>query len=514
MAPLSLREVATRMDNLAPELGVSARELALRIRWEDGWQGSGPLSAMSLLRTLDSKSLREACGKIDAATPPTSVRDGFSRLGHPVGGGVTRLPPRAVSVREIRDRVSVPPIRLLTYNTYLLVAFEIPLRKWIDRTLGWRALQVFGIPQTLALLAPFGLTAVAAIAVTEILDAAGVTPSDVIEKTVGVKIPPIRIEPKPAREERTRALGPVLEHYDVCCLSEVFKPESARVISEGAGQGWTTVEGSTDNEGELQMLGSGLYFMAKRYPVTRSDRTIYKNGGDRLRDTDAWSNKGALFNALDIGFGELEVFQTHLYFGGRMPVSLGAIREPTEDERMDVWRHQLDELLEFVRRNHRPENVAIITGDFNMDGVNVRHYAELRRKMDAFGFQDAWAWDAYRHRPSEGQTSRFTDDKPFQREFDGICVQKEESDGAGDTVDVRARAYCEDTTTGDYQKKQRAGVGRYDFIWIERPTGEHQYHLELSRIMRRPFPLNQIIDGERHLSDHMGLEVELYPSSR
>lgn len=468
---------------------------------------------MTLLRTLDASSLGAACRKIDDAAPPASVREAYSRLGYPIGGGVTRLPPGAVSMRDITDRVSVRPIRLLTYNTYLLIAVEIPLRKWIDRVLSWRALDVFGIPASLALLAPFGLTAIAAVAVTEILEAAGVTPSDVIEKMVGISIPPIRIKPKPALDARNRALGPVLADYDVCCLSEVFKPASARIISEGAGDGWTAVEGSGD-EGEFQLLGSGLYFMAKRYPVTRTDRMVYNERGDRLRDTDAWSNKGALFNAIDIGIGELEVFQTHLYFGGSMPVSVGSIREPTDRERMDVWRNELDELLDFVRRNHRPENVAILTGDFNMDGADVRHHAELRRRMDKLGLQDAWAWDVYGHRPSEGQTSRFTDrDETLQRDFGGVCALKEEPAGSKERAGVRVRSYCDDDI-GPYQKKQQSGVGRYDFIWVERPTRQHRYHLELSRILRRPFPLTQAVDGELYLSDHMGLEVELLTSAR
>ena len=39
---------------------------------------------------------------------------------------------------------------------------------------------------------------------------------------------------------------------------------------------------------------------------------------------------------------------------------------------MQVWRDELGELAAFYRQHHRPENVAILTGDFNMSGTDSK----------------------------------------------------------------------------------------------------------------------------------------------
>jgi hypothetical protein len=71
--------------------------------------------------------------------------------------------------------------------------------------------------------------------------------------------------------------------------------------------------------------------------------------------------------------------------------------------------------------------------------------------------------------------------------------------------------FCEETLP--------KGVGRFDYIFVENPTAEHRYYLEVSRLLRRPFPLfldnsNHDIKGEKYLSDHLALEVTLFCSPR
>ena len=59
-----------------------------------------------------------------------------------------------------------------------------------------------------------------------------------------------------------------------------------------------------------------------------------------------------------------------------------------------------------------------------------------------------------------------------------------------------------------------SGVGRYDFTFVERPTPSHRYNLEVSRVLRRPFPRQTATEGEAFLSDHLGLELMLIASLR
>jgi hypothetical protein len=515
--PLSLRDTAKKLGPRDPALAGTAgpaesgRNLARRIRWQKGWQGTGRLSGKALARTMAVSNLRDALRKIDGSAPPPSIRDAYARLGYPLGGGVTGVPPGPVSMAQVASRVvgtAVRPIKLLSYNTYLLPGLELPIRKWIDQG-GWGSLGTFGVPFNGALLDLLGIeipgAALALGALKALLEEAGWTPSRVIEEVLGVQLT-VRIASKPALDQRASALGPVIADYDLCCLSEVWTEDSAARILAGLqavhNEPWTSVLGPGDH-GDFVFLGSGLDFAAKRFPVTRTDRLIYADRGDRRHDADAWSNKGAMFNAIDVGVGELELLQTHLCYGGGIPLKVDGFRNPTDSERLAVWHSELDQLTDFFRSNHRKTNVAIITGDFNMDGVNVGQYAELRQRMDKLGLQDAWAWDAHDHLPSEGQTCRYTDDDKsgWDRTFDAVC----DSLNAG----PRGRDYCADNR---YKARPKQGVGRFDYLWVTRPTPEHRYRLELSRILRRPFSWGREVDGETYLSDHLGLDVVLLVS--
>ena len=517
-----LKQITAALDPIPDWQPKGMRKLAKRVRWEQGWQGAGPLSYRSLKRTVGGDSLRQTLHAIDNNDPPRSLRQAYQRLGFPVGGSVTRLPNGPISLRKIAKRIKAPdtvPLRFLSYNTYLLPGFQIPLGHWIDDTVGWNALSWFGIPFGGALLVSLGLASIPGVALATILEAAGFTPSKVIEAVFpgGIDLNSIAsFAAKPALEERTRLLGPALGLYDVCCLCEVYTQTTrqeilVRLEQTSVGAPFVSTAGP-DESGTWTLLGSGLFFLAKsNRPIVKTERIIFTNRGSRVKDSDAWANKGVLLNIIDLGFGQLELFQTHFYYGGGIKdhVPLPGVSNPSEEERMNVWRAEIAELANFYREHHQPQNVALITGDFNMSGANVREYAEMRRVMDSLNMRDLWAWDVYDHNPSEGHTCRFTDgdESQWQKEFSDVCAPLEQ---AG--LLRPWRQYCNDSVLHD--KPPPSGVGRYDYIFVESPAVSHRYHLEASRILQRPFPLGNEIEKEQYLSDHLALELTLYCSPR
>ena len=144
----------------------------------------------------------------------------------------------------------------------------------------------------------------------------------------------------------------------------------------------------------------------------------------------------------------------------------------------------------------------------------MRQYAEIRRVMDSIGMRDLWAWDVYRHNPSEGHTCRYTDGddrSSWERVFEpgatgnsaNVCLPLMQSDPS-----AQSQPYCDDRA---FHPPPHSGVRRYDYVFIERPAASHRYTLEASRILRRPFPLiGREFDGEKYLSDHIALEVTFF----
>jgi len=313
-----LKEIIAALDPITDWQPKGMRELARRVRWEPGWQGVGPLSYRSLKRTVGGNSLRQTLRAIDGNNPPRSLRQAYEQLGFPVGGGVTRVPNGPISLRKIARRIKAPdtvPLRFLSYNTYLLPGFQIPLGRWIDDTVGWDALSWFGIPFGGALLVTLGLASIPGVALATILEAAGYTPSKVIRTVTGIDLNSLAsFGAKPALEERAQLLGPTLGVYDVCCLCEVFTQASrqeifARLEQTSGGAPFAFTAGP-DESGAWTLLGSGLLFLARsNRPIVKTERIIFANRGSRLKDSDAWANKGGLLNVIDLGFGQLELFQ-------------------------------------------------------------------------------------------------------------------------------------------------------------------------------------------------------------
>jgi hypothetical protein len=507
---MTFTELRNKLEPVRDWQPESMLELMRRIRWAGGRQGSGPFCQRSLQHTLDRQTLRECCLAIDAQNPPTSLRDAFGRLGFPLGGGVTALPAGPLSLGAAARRVigrDAVPLRFLSYNTYLLQGLQIPLGDWIDDAVGWDALKWFGIPFGGALLVLLGIQSIPGLAVAEILSLAGVTPSSVVHRILGIDLNGIQFGAKRALEARASEMGPALSPYDICCLSEVWTEESRnRIVSQLSGGQWQSVSGP-DKSGAFILTGSGLFFLAKNRNITRTETMIYDDRGERNRDSDAWSNKGVMLNEIDLGFARVEFFQTHLYYGGgikdNLPGFLPGFKDPSTDDRFGVWRAELGELADFYRRRHRPENVAIITGDFNMSGSSLREYLEIRRVMDGLGMRDLWAWDVYENEPSEGLTCRFTDGdiEQWVSDFDAQCAYVPSKDDPES---------CNDRTL--LPALPRDGVGRYDFVFMQSPSAGQRGRVEVSRSVRRPFKRLVPSDRELFLSDHMGVDLTLFVS--
>lgn len=510
---MRLSELAALLDPIPAQRPAGMKGLARRMRWEQGHLGAGPLSLRALQRTVKVASLRGAFVAVDAVHPPTGMREAFLRIGYPLGGGVTVLPAAPLSLRGIGRRLQgqdVARLRFLSYNTYLLQGLQIPLGRWLDDTVGWEALSWFGIPAGGALLVLLGVASVPGVALFTLLKLAGWTPSKVISKATGIDLNGIRIQPKPALEARATELGAAVAGYDLCCLCEVWTAESQQrlldALAAAGSAGWQHAAGP-DGSGAWMLAGSGLYFMAKNRPIVATERAAYSNRGARLHDSDAWSNKGMMLNVIDLGFGRLELFQTHLYYGGGIP----AMSEPSDADRLAVWRAELQELAAFIRAHHVPRNVAVLTGDFNMDGADMRIYPELRRAFDALGLRDAWAWDVFEHDPSDGPTCRFTDGDPatWHKTFDEVCAYRVQPG-----VTPPWQCYCGDEVTVPPRPAKPKGVGRYDYVFIERATAAHTYTVDISRPLRRPFPRAAATEGEAYLSDHLGVDLTIFCAPR
>jgi pimeloyl-ACP methyl ester carboxylesterase len=145
--------------------------------------------------------------------------------------------------------------------------------------------------------------------------------------------------------------------------------------------------------------------------------------------------------------------------------------------------------------------VSIVTGDFNISGADMRLYPEIRRALDPLGFHDIWAWDVFGHNPSQGLTCRFTDgeESAWDRTFNAVCEYRNQEGMRG-----AWREYCDDDVI--HPTPQR-GVGRYDYVFIERPMRAHKYTLEIVRPIRRSFPRREATDKEDYLSDHLGIDL-------
>jgi endonuclease/exonuclease/phosphatase family metal-dependent hydrolase len=208
----------------------------------------------------------------------------------------------------------------------------------------------------------------------------------------------------PSVAPRMREVATLLRDsdYDVMALTEVFDESDRQVLAEAwaAADRPEVVAGPmVDDRSRRWAVGgksSGLCTISHRR-VVRSVTHRYRAAGSRVHDSDAFAAKGVLLVEVELPTPgiNLEIYSTHLLFGGDLVPRRGAAKVAAP---YDVRFAQVDELLAFVAEQHRPGNVAVVCGDFNI-GASDRRLADdpermgrrLAERLDGAGFDDVWA---------------------------------------------------------------------------------------------------------------------------
>ena len=297
--------------------------------------------------------------------------------------------------------------------------------------------------------------------------------------------------------------------HDIMAFAEAFDPKEQRLIFDGwqgrprmssvAGPGRSLLGGP------LGIASSGLYTVVNRLLMQRVERHQYATRGSYVHDADAFANKGVLMTEVDPGVnaGRLEVFSTHLFYGGwtSSPRGAGELRR-----RHRIRMAQVAELVAFVAKTHRPQNVVVIVGDFNIPAVDpgypdgpTAQYDDLMAALAPLGIQDVWA--QYGAGPGDtcgAATDSFADQT--DPELPG-ALRDDEIDDEGVPV----------------ASELALRRNRIDYLFVQESRPEHTLGIEVGtpRRMAYPRPLDATHrDRLPRLSDHLAVTVRLLPSAR
>lgn len=319
-----------------------------------------------------------------------------------------------------------------------------------------------------------------------------------------VKKAGITFSEKPLIAERSPKIGQIVhDNFDVACLYEIFTDDVWEIVKKS----WpATVQ---YNRGETD---SDVICIIQKGKVVEKAFHAFESKGI-VTDSDWLAAKGVLFTKIDTGFGLIEVFCTHLFFGG------GFIGDGSSStERTEVKIAETKELLAFYHGHHQDQNVALIVGDFNIDAnANLnrlpyknnplfpysveeynREYKALKALMAENNFYDLWLWDIYKRQPNTGYTTRYTDDD----------LDKDFATCKGITGD-----YCVDSQINE-PKRHNLGEGRLDYVFIQKPEKAHAFNLDVTIPKRKAFKqlTKKGDEYENFLSDHLGLSFDLIVS--
>ena len=280
------------------------------------------------------------------------------------------------------------------------------------------------------------------------------------------------------------------ENYNGAALCEVFTEESKNWILSacdnptwvrGPGGGTWTIYAVT-----VDIASSGLLtLLPGPYSLIGYNREKFDNEGDKKRDADAWSNKGIALAVVDTGFNtKFELYSTHLIYGGDF-------HDISPQDRMDVQREQIDQLVSFIQRTHNPTNFILVAGDFNLD-AGSGYYEELRGRLeDTLGLELEDVWTRYAQSRYKARIGK-TDNPAECQEDHGFA-----DDGIGGSIDDDS--------------------GRIDYIFVQKPCDSHDITVDVSRPRRRHFPRQPSAPGYdqiQYLSDHTGIELKLFFASK
>ena len=328
----------------------------------------------------------------------------------------------------------------------------------------------------------------------------------------------IPLKEMPDVDNRALEIGEEVFKYDIVSLNEVWKQEFRDAILMQEPQLTAFIGPPDPSLGEWEHMGSGILVFSPTYEVLDGGYHQYIRTGvekglpgcplGKLYDADQWSRKGVQLTLINVKYGTIELYSTHLYSGGEM------VLKPSDEEKAAVRVEQFNELAEFIRQTHNPKNIAIVAGDFNTETDAV---AERRILCDTLGniqginFDDWYAITPFLEVEQRvngiddgliGHTNRDSN----QSSFDSICrIFPSKKPG-----NVKYDYYCDETI------KPSAPTGnRLDYIFIQRPLSSQTFILDVSRIRRRAFKrLHGDGDNANYLSDHLGLEVTLYANSK
>jgi endonuclease/exonuclease/phosphatase family metal-dependent hydrolase len=333
--------------------------------------------------------------------------------------------------------------------------------------------------------------------------------------------PDIRISAKPALHERAREIGQRIFHdYDFASLYEVMQLQQRDEILANFDP---TLPDSFFG-GEL----TSLFTISSKFKIGRREVREYSSKGkvtgvdivpgigpsvDVSFDSDFYAHKGVMLTEIITPHGTLEVYSTHLFFGGGVPSEIkdainavtpfeAHISESDPDERFATQLNEINELIAFFHDQHKDheQNVAIICGDFNIDGSDPLKFGPLKSKLASIGFKDAWAEGPFSNKLKGGQTTRNDDDDkhPIELNFNNVCTEL-----PGSTE------FCDDTVEPGHPPEPDS-VGRFDYIFVQEPQEHHTAIVDLARIRRREFRHDASTGDQHFLSDHLGLETVLF----
>jgi len=329
----------------------------------------------------------------------------------------------------------------------------------------------------------------------------------------------------PDRTKRRHEIGRALaaSDYDVAGLVEVFRDPEKEAIKEKFDD--RRIHGINGPAARTEGISSGLWtlLMGDRVDRRESVRRAFSERGTGLFDFEERANKGMSYVEIGVGDGiAIDFFLTHLH---------------AEDER--TRRAQIAELAEFILdvKGRKRANVAILAGDFNVD-FNDDECEELYRVMATCKLYDASL--AYAGRA--GATAWRTAAPRREERRAPVTMRTEWYEPAQDICrfdpDAPGGEYCDDyhvpATTTDPRLRFRDAVPghRIDYLFVEEPSPDHSFSLDLSRIRRRHFWRGESYAKGAHkrriityigtpsatdrrveetpfyMSDHLGLEFE------
>ncbi|RYE24437.1 MAG: hypothetical protein EOP45_05825 [Sphingobacteriaceae bacterium] len=321
----------------------------------------------------------------------------------------------------------------------------------------------------------------------------------------------LTLKEKPLIDERSSKIGQdVRDNIDVACLYEIFTDDVWEIVKNSWPAGVQYNRGKTDSD---------VICIVQKGSIVERCFQAFDNKGI-VTDSDWLSNKGILFTKVDTGFGLIEIFCTHLFFGGGLPVVEGS--SPTERTKVKIA--ETKQLLAFYHVHHKVQNVALIVGDFNIDAnanlnrppyINSpfspspysvdeynREYKALKALMYEHNFYDLWVWDIYKRQPNTGYTTRYTDDDDDLDKDFATCRSM-----SGD--------YCDDSRI-DEPKRHNLGEGRLDYVFIQKPEKDHTFNLDVTIPKRKAFKqrTQKGDEYENFLSDHLGLSFDIIVSPK